>query len=137
MKEICVMKAGACVPPPQPEDHYRSTASFHTGAMGRPEQGNHLSAHFARDHTQLPNAMPSQTSLNVWTLSNGRSYVLIASVTTELANTSQRVAVNVARSDTTLVCAKEHLTLRLQPLIVILRNPLQNSHLLLLKPRRI
>ena len=38
VKEIRVMEAGACVPPPQPEDHYRSTASFHTGTMGRPEQ---------------------------------------------------------------------------------------------------
>ena len=33
VKEIQVIEAGAFVPPPQPEDHYRSTASFHTGAQ--------------------------------------------------------------------------------------------------------
>ena len=38
VKEIRVTEAGASVSPPQPEDHYRSTASFHTGAISRPEQ---------------------------------------------------------------------------------------------------
>ena len=38
VKEIRVIEAGASVSPPQPEDHYRSTASFHTGAISRPEQ---------------------------------------------------------------------------------------------------
>ncbi len=38
VKEIRVIEAGASVSPPQSEDHYRSTASFHTGAMSRPEQ---------------------------------------------------------------------------------------------------
>ena len=38
VKEIRVIEAGASVSPPQPKDHYRSTASFHTGAMSRPEQ---------------------------------------------------------------------------------------------------
>ena len=38
VKEIRIIEAGASVSPPQPEDHYRSTASFHTGAISRPEQ---------------------------------------------------------------------------------------------------
>ena len=38
MKEIRVIEAGASGPPPQPEDHYRSTASFYTEAMSKPEQ---------------------------------------------------------------------------------------------------
>ena len=38
VKEIRVIEAGASVPPPQPVDHYRSTASFYTGAMSRPKQ---------------------------------------------------------------------------------------------------
>ena len=63
VKEIRVLEVGSFVPPRKPEDHH-STTSFHTGATSRPKKGSHWSVYFARDHTQLSNVKPLQTSPN-------------------------------------------------------------------------
>ena len=135
VKEIRVIEAGASVSPPQPEDHYHSTASFHTEAISRPEQRKPPRCAFCKGShpaTQC-DAIPDQ--------SKRMDIVKLEKLCFNCLGhhrVSQCLAtVNVARNDTTLVYAEEHLTLRFHPLIVILRIPLQNSRRLLLKLHRI
>jgi len=124
-KEIRVLEAGAFIPPSQPEDQHQTTASFLTGATNRLTLRNHWSVHFVRDYIQLPNVMSFQTSLNTWTLSNGRNCVLTVSVIIESINASQRAAVNAVRIDIIPVCAEEYTTHRILQLTLTQKSHVQ------------
>ena len=101
VKEIRVIEASASVSPPQPEDHYRSTASFHTGAMSRPEQRKPPRCAFCKGShpaTQC-NAIPDKSKRMDIVKQEKLCFNCLGHHMS--VNANRRAAVNVARNDTT------------------------------------